>query len=590
MNKTVTVNLGGTVFHIDDNAYESLIKYLNAIKGHFSSDQGRDEIMQDIESRIGEMFRERLNGGRQVITLNDVNEVTAVMGRPEEFAGGEEKATEAPPSMENASSGKLKKRFFRDPDEKFVGGVCSGMAAYFDIDPVWIRLVFACALIFYGTGFWIYILLWIIIPEAKTTADRLMMRGEPVTVSSIEKNVREELDALKDRMKDGQKSTTAIGRIFETIGDVFKFIFLLIGKIITAFFVFIALVIAVALLASLFGLVGAPFVHYPGFLNHIFNSTSQFSWIYVGVVLLIAIPALMIAYAGIRFLFKIKRRSRVFGFTALGIWLVALAIVMFSGFSVFSDFSETDSFRKEVALQQPASKYMVLETNESKNSESDYDYGGKYYRNMDTDFDLESDGHMLISKNVKLDIVKSPIDSFDLVEIFYAQGSSRKAAIDNASRISYSFTQTDSSLRLNRFFNMNEGDKWRAQKVQLLLRMPVGARVRLDESLRNLIHDIDNVKNIYDNDMINRTWEMTPKGLSCVDCDGTESILGGDFNISNDYGDESDAKVEINKNGLHITNEKGDKVVIDSTGIHVRENGKDVVNINTEHAKKKQNN
>ena len=317
MNKTVTVNLGGTVFHIDDNAYESLIKYLNAIKGHFSSDQGRDEIMQDIESRIGEMFRERLNGGRQVITLYDVNEVTAVMGRPEEFAGGEEKATEAPSSGENLSSGKLKKRFFRDPDEKFVGGVCSGMAAYFDIDPVWIRLIFACALIFYGTGFWIYILLWIIIPEAKTTADRLMMRGEPVTVSSIEKNVREELDALKDRMKEGQKATTAVGRIFETIGDVFKFIFLLIGKIITAFFVFIALVIAVALLASLFGLVGAPFVHYPGFLDHIFNSTSQFSWIYVGVVLLVDIPALMIAYAGIRFLFKIKRGSRVFGFTAL---------------------------------------------------------------------------------------------------------------------------------------------------------------------------------------------------------------------------------------------------------------------------------
>src|SRR6185295_1132800 len=126
MNKTVTVNLGGTVFHIDDNAYESLIRYLNAIKSHFSADQGRDEIMQDIESRIGEMFRERMKEGREVITLNDVTEVTAVMGRPEEFAGEEEKASAESPAGATIPTGKLKKRFFRDPDEKFVGGVCSG--------------------------------------------------------------------------------------------------------------------------------------------------------------------------------------------------------------------------------------------------------------------------------------------------------------------------------------------------------------------------------------------------------------------------------------------------------------------------------
>ncbi|MEO8086117.1 MAG: PspC domain-containing protein [Bacteroidota bacterium] len=583
MNKTVTVNLGGTVFHIDDNAYESLIKYLNAIKSHFSADQGRDEIMQDIESRIGEMFRERMKEGREVITLNDVNEVTSVMGRPEEFAGEEDKSSSASASQVNEPVVKLKKRFFRDPDEKFVGGVCSGIAAYFNIDPVWVRLIFACALIFYTTGFWIYILLWIIIPEAKTTADRLMMRGEPVTVSNIEKNVREELDALKERLKDGPRATTAIGKIFETIGEVFKFIFLVIGKIITSFFVFIALIIAVTLLASLFGLVGAPFVHLPGFLHHMFNSTSQFSWIWFGSVLLIAIPALMIAYAGIRFLFNIKKKSRAVGFTALGIWLVALAIVMLSGMNVFREFSENDSFRKEVALQQPASKFIVLQTDESKNNESDYNYGGKYYRNIDNDFYLESDGDKLISKSVQLDVVKSTTDSFSLVEIFYSQGESHKSAIDNASRISYSFTQTDSVMKFNRFFSMNKDDKWRAQKVQLLLRMPVGARVRFDESLRSLIHDVDNIKNIYDKDMINRTWEMTDKGLSCVDCDGSESTTSGNIEIN---GDDSDARVKIDENGVHITNDKGDKVVIDSNGVHVREGGKEIINIDAEGLKK----
>jgi hypothetical protein len=192
---------------------------------------------------------------------------------------------------------------------------------------------------------------------------------------------------------------------------------------------------------------------------------------------------------------------------------------------------------------------------------------------MDNDFYLESNEDKLISKSVKLDVVKSPTDSFDLVEIFYAQGASRKAAIDNASRISYAFTQTDSALKFNRYFSMNKDDKWRAQKVQLLLRVPVGGRVRFDESLRNLIHDVDNTTNIYDNDMINRTWEMTDKGLSCLDCDGTETSIGGGIDIG---GYEGDARVKIDGNGVHISNDKGDKVIIDSTGVHVRDGGKDI--------------
>ena len=586
MNKTVTVNLGGTVFHIDDNAYESLIKYLNAIKSHFSAEQGRDEIMQDIESRIGEMFRDRMKDGREVITLNDVHEVTSIMGKPEEFAGEEGKTGSSPDETTSVPMGRLKKRFFRDPDEKFVGGVCSGIAAYFNIDPVWVRLVFACALIFYGTGFWIYILLWIIIPEAKTTADRLMMRGEPVTVSNIEKNVKEELDALRARMNDGAKATTAVGKMFESAADVIKFIFKVIGKIFVAFFVFIALIVAIALLASLFGLVGAPFVHFPGFIPQMFNSSAHFSWLYLGFVLLISIPALMLAYAGIRFLFGIKKRSRIVGFTALGIWFVALGIVLLNGISVIRDFRESDSFRKEVSLQQPSSPYMVLATDETRNSESDYNYGGKYYRQMNRDFSLDIDGEKLISRNVQLDIVKSPNDSFDLVEIFYAQGASRKEAIDNASRISYSFSQTDSVLKFNRFFNMGKEEKWRAQKVQLLLRMPVGARVHFDESLRNLIYDVDNVKNIYDDDMINRTWEMTERGLNCVDCDGSESVVGGRFDI--DHGDE-DMHVKIDEDGVHIKNEKGDRVIVDSNGVYIREGGKDRVKIDlSDDPKKKQ--
>jgi hypothetical protein len=131
---------------------------------------------------------------------------------------------------------------------------------------------------------------------------------------------------------------------------------------------------------------------------------------------------------------------------------------------------------------------------------------------------------------------------------------------------------------------MNKDDKWCAQKVQLLLRMPVGGKVRFDESLRHLIHDVDNIRNIYDEDMINRTWEMTEKGLACVDCDGSETTISGGIDISNR---EGDARVKIDEGGLHISNEKGDRVIIDSTGVHVTEGGKDVVNIGSEDTRKK---
>src|SRR5690349_12113363 len=141
MNKTVTVNIGGIVFHIDENAYERFKQYLEAIRVHFTGSEGRDEIMQDIEARIAEMFQEKIKEQKQVVTLADVEEVITVMGRPEQFSGtGESDGAEAEPSATTTVN--VKRRLYRNPDEKMIGGVASGISAYFDVDPVWIRLAF----------------------------------------------------------------------------------------------------------------------------------------------------------------------------------------------------------------------------------------------------------------------------------------------------------------------------------------------------------------------------------------------------------------------------------------------------------------
>src|ERR1043165_3180703 len=168
MNKTVTVNIGGIVFHIDENAYEKFKQYLESIRSHFTTADGRDEIMQDIEARIAEMFQERVKDSKQVITLGDVEEVTRQMGRPEEFGESGESREPEVEQASNEPSMPVKRRLFRNPDEKMLGGVCSGIANYFDIDIVWVRLAFVLLFFLYSTGFWFYIVLWIIIPEART--------------------------------------------------------------------------------------------------------------------------------------------------------------------------------------------------------------------------------------------------------------------------------------------------------------------------------------------------------------------------------------------------------------------------------------
>ena len=588
MNKTVTVNIGGIVFHIDENAYEKFKHYLESIRSHFTTADGRDEIMQDIEARIAEMFQERVKDSKQVITLSDVDEVTSLMGRPEQFEGSEKKQKEE--EVEPEFTGKAKRRLYRNPDDKMLGGVCSGIANYFDVDVVWIRLAFVLLLVGYGSGFWLYIILWIVIPEAKTAAEKLQMKGEPVTVSNIQKNVREEMEALKkkvDEMSNGgrKRSGTVIGRIFETIGSIIVSIFKLIGKIIAGAFILASGIVLIVLFVSFFAVIQVPGTQYPEVLNHIFFSGSQFLLAYIGVLLLVGIPFLMLAYVAAKMIFNLKARSKIVGLTAFGLWILGLILCSVIGIKIARQFSEKENVRKEMTLIQPFSKKLFISSTQFRNMEKDYDSGWKM--NWDENSDMIMKDSMLLSGDVNLDVVKSDNDSFQLVEIFYAYGRSGKQAIDNASRINYSFVQTDSLIRFNPFFSLNRGDKYRCHSVQLVLKVPVGASVYFDKSISRLIYDIENVENIRDRDMMDRTWKMTDDGLSCVDCTGQERTIGG---VSWDTDNEMDGEVHIrskgkdghevniDKYGVHISG--SNKVSIDNSGVIVKENGQEIVKIN----------
>jgi phage shock protein PspC (stress-responsive transcriptional regulator) len=206
MNKTININLGGVFFHIDEIAYRKLKMYLEAIRRSLSDDpKGRDEIITDIEARIGELLSEKVKDVRQVINEADIDEVVEVMGKPEDYMVDDEVFSD---DDYRSQERRKTKKLYRDGDDKFLGGVSSGMAHYLNVDVIWIRIAWLVAAFGFGFGFIAYIIMWILLPEAGTTAEKLEMEGEPVNISNIEKKIRDEITQASERVKNGIDEVT----------------------------------------------------------------------------------------------------------------------------------------------------------------------------------------------------------------------------------------------------------------------------------------------------------------------------------------------------------------------------------------------
>ena len=207
MKKVTNINLGGFPFSVDDDAYHKLDRYFNTIENHFKHSEGFEEITTDIEYRVAEILNERL-GRRQIVTITDVTEVMAVMGQPEDFGADASGASYSETYQDTGhhsthehvrTSGR---RIFRDPEDKVLGGVCSGLSQYFGIsDPLWLRIGFA-VLVFAGVTPILYPFLWVVIPMAKTSSDKLSMKGEPANINNIAKAVEDEISGITDRIND----------------------------------------------------------------------------------------------------------------------------------------------------------------------------------------------------------------------------------------------------------------------------------------------------------------------------------------------------------------------------------------------------
>ncbi|MBN3034124.1 MAG: PspC domain-containing protein [Bacteroidales bacterium] len=195
MKKTISVNIGGSVFQMDEDAHRELDAYIRNLKNHFSGVPDAGEILDDMERRIAEMFSGRLNANKQVINMEDVREVIGILGRPGEFNAGTNRETAG------GARTQQKHRIFRDGEHKVIGGVCAGLGAHFNTDPVWFRLGFVVlTIILIGTGLLVYLILWAVLPEAVTSAEKEEMQGKAPELKDIEDSIREELMQLKEKL------------------------------------------------------------------------------------------------------------------------------------------------------------------------------------------------------------------------------------------------------------------------------------------------------------------------------------------------------------------------------------------------------
>jgi len=573
MNKTVTINISGIIFHIEEDAYDKLSKYLNTIKGYFTSKESGNEIVADIEARVAELLQTKVNAFKQVVLMSDVDDVINALGKPEEFGiEGEEKTASQEQSNQTYSE-PIKKRMFRDPDEKAIGGVCSGVAHYFDVDVVWIRLATFLLIFFGGVSLWVYIILWIVIPEAKTTADRLAMKGERVNIDNISRSFKDEMDGVKNRMNDGFKNASSLTRTgIDRLGDAIGGIFKIIGRLIGAFLIFIAVVIMFGLMSTIFGFSFAgDSAEFNDWIDIVFLDRSHYWLGFIGIVITIGVPAFMLLYGGFKMLFKIKFSNRWLNISAGLVWFVGFIMATYAGVKTASDFSESSKFKESTNIPTSSESFTI--------SAVTGNHLLSLYKIDNFGFDDDSDHHFdhsdytigtLENKKVivgtpKLRIVSSASDKIEVIINKKARGKEKRIAYNRAKEIRYLYQADSTKLNLFALFYSNGDQKFRVQEIDILVKVPKGKTIYLDNSLKRIINDVDNVTNTYDQDMLGRRWKMTDRGLECVDCDGI------DMNSE----DDDDKHVMINRDGIQVKEKDGTKITIDEKGIVIKNKNND---------------
>lgn len=670
MKKVININFKGRVIPIEETAFDQLQRYIESLRRYFANEEGRDEIINDIEDRIAELFEEDLKKGSACITDEKVNDILNSMGRVEDFEQMDSEPSVASSASGSASSGSyasadeprgsmsrnandkvlggvcsgiahylkidptiirvlfvlftlsygaglliyfimwavlpskelksnIKKRLFRDPDNKVLGGVASGLANYFNI-AVWIpRVIFVAPFIlaaitsifrnmffwgfdsdfprivfgagFGGTLFFTYIVLWIVLPKASSAADKLQMRGEKIDVGSISKAVKEDLKKMGDDVKgNAQRFSEQVKENASVMSEELKEraqafasearpiaqktgsgIGNAIGILFKIFFLFIAACIAVPLLIALFGISVAGIIAWP-LKDFFFEGNGQNFAVWGTLIFFLLVPAVAFFTWVIRKIFGIKSKNSYLGYVFGALWLVGWisVIMLISGIS--KNFRNRTEVPETISITQPAKGKMLVTV-----SEPEITYSGHYWWLHDdrdaSGWDINDDSLKL--STVRLQIEQSTDSSFAVQVVRRSYGQSKTNAQTKAERINYHVNYKDGVLDLGSYMGIAKADKFRGQQVNVVVKVPVGKQIRFDQSIERKLNPVNyrftqkNRWNRFDEDWdvdVYTDFDYTADVDYVMTVDGLRRVDGKDNEKYKYNKEEKELKEELN--------------------------------------------
>ena len=588
MNKTVNINLGGMFFHIDEDAFQKLNRYFEAVKRSLNNSTGKDEIMKDIEMRIAELLTEKNKGEKQVVGIKDVEEIITVMGQPEDYRIDDDADQQG--SFSTASGTKIKKKLYRDKDKGMLGGVAAGFGHYFGINPLWIRILFIISpFMTFGTSVIIYIILWILMQPAETTTEKLEMTGEAVTISNIEKKVREEFETFSDKFKNvdydkfGKQAKTGAEKFGNNISEVFLRIFSIFGKVIGAFLVICASSTLISLVLFVITTGSISFTDFP-WQNYVGNYIEYPLWA-VGLLTLgaVGIPFFFLLILGLKLLINnMKSIGNMAKYTLLAIWIISVGALIALGLKQAT----------QVAFDAKTVEKQKFELKAKDTLFIKFKFNDYYSKSIDDNHNFliaqDSTGKQIIySNNIRFQIVRTDEKSPYLQVEKRAQGTSFQDAKLRAEKINYAFKIEGNQLIFDNYLVTDLKNKYRDQEVEIFLYLPEGVIFKPEtKSVRNYDRTDNSFFDLwYDSD--NHVYKMENSEVKCLNCTVINEE-GSDVEYSYEEQEDEDTvttdssqiTITANQNGLKVekgsngtkTTGKPKGLTIDKNGIIIKNN------------------
>lgn len=475
MKKNFSVNIGGRIFNIDDDAYERLNSYLARLRNFFSVDEGHEEIMADIEMRIAELLEQKKQQGLAIVALEQIEEVIASMGEPDQLSDNE--ANSAKEASRIKTSGKL----FRDPEHRQIGGVAAGIAAWFGIDALWVRIAFGILLFFYGIGVILYIILWLILPVARTTTERLEMQRQTINIGTLRNEVASVGSGLKNTGSTVLHSTGKFMRFLtELAGHLFRLLLKVLRLASGAFFLFFALSLFVGL--GLAYIIREPFNGHMYSLDNI-TQADAFAWFvpgaavqwlaYIAIALFVIGISGMLVFLGLRLMLKWPpirwQVLLVFGL------LIAAGLIVAGGamYQYSHSIAEKANISGNTSYPLNKKKYIHL---------SAFPDDTHLYWSPLSGAELTKRNRNVLGR-ISLSIRPAPSDSIIITTIRGAAGITESMAAGYLQSMAYEYSFQDTLLVVNPFFTFPKSDGMHYQTTDLIIGIPVKTTVLIDEHL-----------------------------------------------------------------------------------------------------------